>query len=106
MFQVDFGGAIGTRSIRVSDSAAGTDGIFAGKQRTLFADVKEDEPTPVPDIAAEEVSKDDPDWQTVYEDFLCNDPQFGSTSDCHSPSYMEDPLHELGLYNSAEDVSA
>jgi len=50
-------------------------------------------------------SEHDPNWVAKYEDFSHNDATEDSHSDSDTPSYTEDPLKELGLYQYGEDVS-
>lgn len=54
----------------------------------------------------EEDFDSDPDWQGEYKDFQSEEEGGGISPDHDAPSFSEDPLHELGLYNSDEDVLA
>jgi hypothetical protein len=107
MFHVDFGGSIGIRSVRVSDSVVDVDTSFTDTHRTLFP-AQED---PIVDMVgsleepAEGDSDDDRDWEGGWEDFLSADAASETASDSPELSYVEDPLKELGLYNYKEDVS-
>ena len=106
MFQVDFGGAISFRSVRVSDSAADVNSKFTATQRMLFPllpDTRDLEE--LSQALVEENSDDDPDWIGEYYDFVSDEAADESGSDLADPSYTEDPLRELGLYDYDEDIS-
>lgn len=108
MFLVDFAGGIGERSVRVSDTKLSAEGPFGDTQRELFqstAGTSGDGAGPSQPPTTEE-SDSDPDWVGDYTDFF-DDEAAVETSDCEdAPSFMEDPLQELGLYNFEEDVSS
>lgn len=107
MFQVDFGGAIGARAVRVSDSAVDESAPFEQTARTLFADDANpggyhDCPS---DPAEDHDSDDDKDWMPEYADYMSDQAAAESNSDSAAPDYSEDPMKELGLYSYDEDVS-
>lgn len=106
MFQVDFGGGIGARSVRVSDSMLDVARQFRDTQRTLFANNGDNVHDGAgPSELVVEGKSDDPDWHGEYEDFQSEEASGETVSDDDAGSYMEDPLRELGLYNYDEDVS-
>ena len=50
-------------------------------------------------------SDDDPDWHGEFANFLWEERAGETSADDGAPSYTEDPLNELGMYNDDEDVS-
>ena len=118
MFQVNFGGAIGKRPIRVIDTELHLSRSAEVTPRTLFPSGNDtdhvgarqdlNELTNGGIVSIEELPNeldDDPEWQPEYEDFLSQE-RGGDTSEDGSPeAYVEDPFLELGLYNFNQDVS-
>ena len=113
MFTVDFGDTIGIRELRVCDTSVDNtpDHESMGHtQRALdFAEVVSSpmatqspdraEPHPVTDSDPSDV-----DWEGAFEDFTSDTSSGMSTP--HSPgSLSEDPLLDLGVYNSSEDTT-
>jgi len=131
MFHVDFSGGIGARSILVSDTKLNVERPFGDTQRVLFvgqggtssdgagpsqpggpsqplgSSLQSQSRQPVESCqpGVQEDSDDDPDWYGDYVDFLSDEVR-EETSDGETPSFMEDPLRELGLYDFGEDVSS
>ena len=107
MFQVNFGGGIGCRFVRVSNTALELETTFDETQRTLF---DEDVETTIDAVmvtlpALQVESDDDSEWQGEYADFQSQRESGDTRSDGCAACYTEDPLKELGMYNSEKDVS-
>jgi len=96
IFQVDFEGSIGVRSIKVIDNALDFAMTFGDTQQTLFVNYNTNKPTSniaiSPKSTIEEESKDDPNWQGTYEDFQPEEAGGERGFDYYTPSFSEDPL--------------
>ena len=113
MFTVDFGGTIGIRELRVCDTLVDNSADHESMGHTVRAlDFAEMVSSPVatqsPDNAEQHpVTDSDPsdvEWEGAFEDFA-SDTSSGM-SEPHSPgSVSEDPLLDLGVYNSSEDTT-